>query len=127
MMIKEEGRVDFQTGDVNGVRTVQLKTIEELAPTENAPTEFPHVYVVLRVAKDCLLASYGQTSQGRQKCLLWGLSRSEVSKSTECYKVLDSFCPADMYDMTEREGPCLQYDRDESQLDDTAQEDQKAN
>ncbi|XP_075534656.1 uncharacterized protein LOC142569016 isoform X2 [Dermacentor variabilis] len=94
MMIKEEGRVDFQTGDVNGVMTVQLKTIVELAPTENAPREFPHDYAVIQVASDCLLVSYGQTSQGCARSEIcrvagiavraMGLGRILVSKVSFC-------------------------------------------
>ncbi|XP_075559532.1 uncharacterized protein LOC142591036 isoform X6 [Dermacentor variabilis] len=113
-MIREEGWVDFRATEVKGFTSVDLKTIVGIQPTENAPEEFPHSYVVGKVAKDCLLVTYGHSSDGQQKCLLWGLSGSEVSTNTECYNALKSLCPDNMYDMTETDGPCQQYDRDEN-------------
>ncbi|XP_075559530.1 uncharacterized protein LOC142591036 isoform X4 [Dermacentor variabilis] len=109
-----EGWVDFRATEVKGFTSVDLKTIVGIQPTENAPEEFPHSYVVGKVAKDCLLVTYGHSSDGQQKCLLWGLSGSEVSTNTECYNALKSLCPDNMYDMTETDGPCQQYDRDEN-------------
>ncbi|XP_075559526.1 uncharacterized protein LOC142591036 isoform X2 [Dermacentor variabilis] len=110
----QEGWVDFRATEVKGFTSVDLKTIVGIQPTENAPEEFPHSYVVGKVAKDCLLVTYGHSSDGQQKCLLWGLSGSEVSTNTECYNALKSLCPDNMYDMTETDGPCQQYDRDEN-------------
>ncbi|XP_054925700.1 uncharacterized protein [Dermacentor andersoni] len=123
-MVKEEGWVDFQAVEVDGFTSVDLKRIVGILPTEDAPEELPHSYVVAKVAQDCLLVTYGQSSDGQQKCLLWGLSGSHVSTDTECYKALKSICPDDMYDMTESDGPCLQYDRHEDSRNNKGQEDE---
>ncbi|XP_065283794.1 uncharacterized protein [Dermacentor albipictus] len=113
-MIREEGWVDFQVTSIRGLTSVDLKTIVGIEPTEDAPEEFPHTYLVLRAQRNCMLVSYGQSSNGTQRCLLWGLSGRQVSKGTQCYQALNSFCAPDIYDMTETASPCEQYDLDEN-------------
>ncbi|XP_054925705.1 uncharacterized protein [Dermacentor andersoni] len=108
-----EGWVDFQVTSIRGMTSVDLKTIVGIEPTDDAPEEFPHTYLVLKAQRNCLLVSYGQSSNGTQRCLLWGLSGSHVSKQTQCYKALNSFCAPDIYDMTETASSCQQYDLNE--------------
>nr|XP_054929254.1 uncharacterized protein LOC129386060 [Dermacentor andersoni] len=124
-MVRRDQRVDFQVIQVNGMTTVNIKTIEDIVPTENAPEELPHTYLVLKAAMDCLLVTYGETNEGREKCLLWGLSRSNISQETQCYKALTLFCPDNLYDMTEPDDPCQQYDVDEDTRKNEANQDQE--
>ncbi|XP_049523816.1 uncharacterized protein LOC125945651 [Dermacentor silvarum] len=124
-MMRRDIKVDFQVKEANGVTRVDLKAIRYIEPTEDAPKEFPHSYVVLKAAQDCLLVSYGQASNGKRKCLLWGLSGEHVNNGTECFEVLDLLCTQDMYDMTETDGPCQQYDRDEERHNKKAKQDEE--
>ncbi|XP_075534659.1 uncharacterized protein LOC142569019 [Dermacentor variabilis] len=117
--------VDFQMTEVEGLMSVDIKTIDGIVPAEDAPKEFPHTYLVLMADKDCLLVSYAMTNNGWQRCLLWGLSGNNVSQDTECYKARESFCPPDMYDMTETDGPCQQFDRDDDRLNKKAEEEKE--
>ncbi|XP_054925706.1 uncharacterized protein [Dermacentor andersoni] len=61
-MIREEGWVDFQVTSIRGMTSVDLKTIVGIEPTDDAPEEFPHTYLVLKAQRNCLLVSYGQSS-----------------------------------------------------------------
>ncbi|XP_075559848.1 uncharacterized protein LOC142591405 [Dermacentor variabilis] len=125
-MIRKEQLVDFQVNTIDVLMSVDIKTIDGIVPTEDAPKEFPHTYLVLKAEENCLLVSYGITDNGVQKCLLWGLSGSNVDKKTECYKALPLYCPENLYDMTETNGPCLQLDRDEERRNKKAQRDKNA-
>ncbi|XP_054925440.1 uncharacterized protein [Dermacentor andersoni] len=124
-MIRNEQLVDFQVTDVNGLRSIDIKKINHRVPTEDTPKEFPHTYLVLRADKECLLVSYGVTDDDCQKCLLWGLSGSNVSNETECYQASKLYCTDNLYDMTETENPCLHFDHDEARRDQKAQEEEE--
>ncbi|XP_075534657.1 uncharacterized protein LOC142569018 isoform X1 [Dermacentor variabilis] len=123
-MIRGEELVDFQVSDIKGLKSVIIKTIDGIEPTEDTPKEFPYTYLVLTADNDCLLVSYGMTNNGQQKCLLWGLSGTNVSEDTECYKGSLLYCPGNLYDITETDSPCLQVDRDEERLNKKAEQEE---
>ncbi|XP_075534664.1 uncharacterized protein LOC142569020 isoform X4 [Dermacentor variabilis] len=61
----------------------------------------------------------------QQKCLLWGLSRNNVSEDTECYKALRLFCLSKTYDLTETDNPCQQFDVDEERRNKKAKQEEE--
>ncbi|XP_049523900.1 uncharacterized protein LOC125945697 [Dermacentor silvarum] len=109
-IITIEETVKFQITRSGGMRSVALKTMSEDAPSDDPSKQFPHKYLVLAAQSNCLLLSYGQSNNGGRNCLLWGLSSQGVNTSTVCYKVLESLCGKNTYDITETENPCHLYD-----------------
>ncbi|XP_054925439.1 uncharacterized protein [Dermacentor andersoni] len=112
-MIKIEEKVYFLTTHKDGMTKVALRTVLGDELSNNPPEQFPHEYLVLAARSNCLLVSYGESSDGMRNCLLWGLSREEVNTNTECYKKLELLCAQDTYDITESDNPCEQYDVNE--------------
>ncbi|XP_075534669.1 uncharacterized protein LOC142569023 isoform X3 [Dermacentor variabilis] len=124
-MIRMEETVRFDVTKVDELMSVNIKTVKLPVPTDNVPEDFPRTYVVLSAAKDCLLVTYGESSDGQQKCLLWGLSRNNVSEDTECYKALRLFCLSKTYDLTETDNPCQQFDVDEERRNKKAKQEEE--
>lgn len=108
LMGKIEQNVEFRVSTQGDVTTVILKPILGVDPIEEPSRNFISSCLVIEANSQCLLLSYGQADNGKQKCLLLGLSNNNVDTTTECYKKLE-LCTADMYDLTESNAPCDHY------------------
>ncbi|XP_065283785.1 uncharacterized protein [Dermacentor albipictus] len=116
-MTKINQSVQFEVKDLGGVKSLALKTIIDGVPAKHPPKFISGNYVLEEANTDCLLLSYGPPSNGRQNCMLWGLSRQSVDEKTRCYKEVKSLCSEDIYDLTETKNICDQFDLEERIVD----------
>nr|XP_037278009.1 uncharacterized protein LOC119170841 isoform X2 [Rhipicephalus microplus] len=110
---KIEGRVEFLASTEDGLITVEAKPIVGLEPLEGKSSVVIPPCTVLEASANCVLLSYGQSDNGKQKCLLLGLSSRTVDTTTQCNKKLESVCTALMSDLTESHDPCDHYEEEE--------------
>ncbi|KAL3224083.1 hypothetical protein MRX96_026671 [Rhipicephalus microplus] len=110
---KIEGRVEFLASTEDGLITVEVKPIVGLEPLEGKSSVVIPPCTVLEASANCVLLSYGQSDNGKQKCLLLGLSSRTVDTTTQCNKKLESVCTALMSDLTESHDPCDHYEEEE--------------
>nr|XP_050038479.2 uncharacterized protein LOC126535738 isoform X1 [Dermacentor andersoni] len=126
-MTKIKQSVHFQVKDMEGVKALELWAIINGAPTNRPPKFISSHYAIETASTDCLLLSYGPPSNGRLKCMLWGLSRKRVNEDTIYFKEAQSLCEEDIYDLTETESTCDHYDIEEEKTVDQIGQDVEAN